>query len=222
MFGVKQIKLWHSLAIIDAILAVYLIYFISFVTPSVPPQFAILRFPLLQQPNDITCGPTSAAMLLRFYNKNIKIDEIASKSKTTWFKYKGKSIGLTVPGLLNSVLKSYNLECKLKQGNLSVLKWYISQNRPPIVLLRSGKTLWHYVVAIGYDEKNILIADPGSGTQYNILQNTFLKAWDFSGDMDGKYYGQDFYRFMILMAEIQGRTYIVPVHATCTEIERAL
>lgn len=206
MISVKDWKHWLA---IDLILLIYIVYFIFPLIGHIPNSYSVKNFPQLTQPDDITCGPTSIAMVLRYYGRNVGIEELRYKAKTTWFEYKNKAIGMTSPEYLVSVLKEYGIDSALQQGNLRSLKYYVSQNRLPIVLLRSGDRSWHYVVIIGYDQSSILVSDP-SGSQYKIPSDHFMGAWDFSTDMEGNYIGNDFYRFLILMAEVQSKTYIVP------------
>ena len=205
-----KVKWWIGLSVISLILLVYAAYYINISNAPHPPTFAITGFPLIAQPNDITCGPTSATMLLRFYNRNVGVEEVAAKAHTTFFKYKGKPIGGTFPIQEKEALEACGLNVKMINGTLDVLKYYVSQKRPCVVLIRSGERLMHWVVVIGYDEANVTIADPGSGESYNMVNKTFLNAWNFTGDMDGTFYGKDIYHFFIVVGEENSNTILVP------------
>ena len=136
-------------------------------------------FPVLKQPDGISCGPTSAAMALNYLGREATIEGLKSKAKTTWYKSGDTEIGMTAPDVLAKAIPG-----KLKTGSLDEIKYHIDQNKPVIVLLRSGQTTWHYVVVIGYTEDNITMADP-AGYIHSKENDMFLSAWNFSTDMSG-------------------------------------
>lgn len=203
-------KLWHQFAILDLILLMVIGKFIINMNYNHPEEFQIKNFPLLQQSDNITCGPTSCTMLLKYYGRNVGIEEIKYKTKTTWFTYKNKAVGLTVPEYIKFTLEEYQLDATLKTGTVDEIKYYVSKNRPPIVLLRSGKALWHWVVVIGFDKEILITADPGSGKVEIISQKNFEGAWDYSHDMQGNYMGRDIYRFLLQMVDVSGNVLVVP------------
>ncbi len=138
-----------------------------------------------KQPDGITCGPTSALMVLRAYGKNVTLEQVKRASNTQWFEYHGKPIGMTSPDCLPMALSKYGVPAYLLVGNFDILRHYVSSGKPVIVLLRSGVTYWHYVVVVGYDRKDVIIADPGWGTERRMPINQFLGAWSFKMDMYG-------------------------------------
>lgn len=138
----------------------------------------------LSQPDGITCGPTSGAMVLRHYAINADIDQVKKLAKTEWVQ--GREIGMTSPDCLQIALHQLGLGCELRRGSLSELKHYVAQEKPVIVLLRSGEETWHYVVVIGYDEDYIYTADPASGRREKMRQADFMASWRFRATMRGK------------------------------------
>lgn len=153
---------------------------------SYPPEFKISDFSYLEQPDGITCGPTSTAMVLNWYDKSTTIDEVENITRTKWFDWKGQPIGMTSPDYIPVAMNELGVPVDLKRTNLDILKYHTSHNRPPIVLLRSGVRTWHYVVVIGYSEDEIVVADPGYGGQIIISVNDFMGAWNFKTDMRGR------------------------------------
>ncbi len=151
-----------------------------------PDSYEVKNFKFLEQPDQITCGPTSVTMLLKTYGKDATIDKVKAKTKTQWFKWNGAAIGMTSPEMLVVAMNHFGVKSKMKKGNLDQLKYYVSQNRPPVVLVRSGRLLWHYVIVIGYNEKQIIIADPASGKREVMPVEHFIGCWSFRTDMDGK------------------------------------
>jgi hypothetical protein len=150
------------------------------------PSYEIKGFKYVEQPDGITCGPTSALMLLARYGKEVTLDQVKSKTATKWFSYEGKDIGMTSPDMIPVALKHFGVPASTIYGNLDKLKYYVNQRRPPLVLVRSGYWTWHWVVVIGYDEQNIIVADPGSGKRRVMPSEAFVGAWKFNTDMRGK------------------------------------
>jgi uncharacterized protein YvpB len=150
-----------------------------------PMSCVITDFPVLEQPDDISCGPTSAAMLLHYVGKDVSIEEVRVAAKTKWFSYRGRDIGMTSPECLASALSKYGISAKVKESNLSALKYYVSQGRLPIVLLRSNKYIWHYVIVTGYTETEIVIADP-DGSHLQMTNDQFIGSWSYQTDMYGE------------------------------------
>lgn len=153
-------------------------------TPSVT-TFEIRGFEFIPQPDDITCGPTSTLMVLRRFGKHPKFDQIEEQTKTKWFVHDGNPVGMTSPDLIAVAMKHFGVRARLEHLTFDGLRYHVSLKRPVIVLLRSGKTTWHYVVVIGFDPEKIIIADPGSGTRRQINIKSFCSAWNFSTDMEG-------------------------------------
>lgn len=151
-----------------------------------PPLYTILGFQPIEQPDGITCGPTSVLMVLQRYGEDVTLDEVKAQTKTEWFEHNGESIGMTAPDYIPQALSHFGVPAKMKAGNMDRLKHYVSQDRPVIVLLRSSKTTWHYVVAVGYNEDSVMLADPGPGKFKALKNEWFMGAWSFETDMRGK------------------------------------
>ena len=106
-----------------------------------PESYSVKNFPLLEQPDQITCGPTSCAMLIGHYGYEATVQSVSKETKTKWISYKGENIGMTSPDYVRIALEKFNIRSKVKTGTLDQLKYYVSQNRLPIVLLRSGEKI---------------------------------------------------------------------------------
>lgn len=181
--------------------------------PTYPDSHKIDAFVVYRQPDGITCGPTSCSMLLNYYGKKVSVEEAKEKALTKWFEHDGNDVGMTLPDYVAFTMKSFGVPSKLEASNIHRLKYYVSENRPPIVLLRSGKKTWHYVVVIGYMKDKIIIADPGWGKQVTMPIDNFEGAWDFSTDMRGEEMLNDFDPFLYMvttLGDVSGNTMIVP------------
>lgn len=140
---------------------------------------------LLVQPDDITCGPTSTAMLLRFYGVDANINEVKKITKTVWYKKDGKEFGMTAPVFIRDCLVSYGFSASLKKGDLRHLKKIISSGNPAISLVRSGEWNWHYIVVVGYGDGFIYFANPTNGEVEGLSESEFMSAWNWSSDLRG-------------------------------------
>ena len=178
--------------------------------PEHPPAYEVAGFVFLKQPDDITCGPTSAAMLLNRYGRKVSVKEVEAATKTKWFRWKGEDVGMTAPDYVAHVVASLGVPCRLVCCDVEMLKRYVSLDRPCVVLLRSGQKTWHYVVVIGYDEGHVFIADPGDGARETLSLDTFRRAWGFTGDMDGNNLETDVYVESLRLADIRPDTLVVP------------
>ena len=183
--------------------------------PVYPDKCFISKFPLIKQLDEISCGPVAVTMLLNFYGEEVKVSEVKRKTKTKWFSYKGEEIGMTSPDYVAEALSRYGVYSVVRKSDLDHVKLYVSENRPPICLIRSSKTTWHYVVVVGYnDEETIFLADPVEGKIIMMSQYDFVEAWSFNRDMFGrKVKPPDVIGGLVRLADVSNYTLIVPMHA---------
>ena len=183
--------------------------------PVYPDKCFISKFPLIKQLDQISCGPVAVTMLLNFYGEEVKVSKVKSKTKTKWFSYKGEEVGMTSPDYIAEALSHYGVYSVVRKSDLDHVKLYVSENRPPICLIRSSKTTWHYVVVVGYnDEETIFLADPVEGKIIMMSQYDFVEAWSFNRDMFGrKIKPPDFIGGLLRLADVSNYTLIVPMHA---------
>jgi len=165
---------------------------------------------LLVQPNNITCGPTSCAMVLQYYGKDVTIKEVEKAAKTEWFTWKGTPVGMTAPSMVKKAMNDLGVPAQLRWGSTTNIKHFISDDRPVIVLLRSSETTWHFVVVIGFNEKQFTIADPASGTKYQIDIETLDNAWRFTHDMNGNRCENEMLYKLLFSIDVYPRTMIIP------------
>ena len=179
----------------------------SWIGKSYPAVFNIEINHLVQQPDDITCGPTSVCMLLYFYNKNISVDEIKKITNTVWYSWNGRDVGMTSPSYIVSSLKYFGLHSRQKYGNLNNLKHQISHGTPCILLVRSGEWNWHYVLVCGYSENYIFYANPTTGEIEGLSTDEFYSAWSWNSDLRGRTCGQ-LPKYFLKGIEIYPNSYI--------------
>lgn len=150
-----------------------------------PSSYQIQEFELIAQPDEVTCGPTSALMVLKSYDINPSLREVSEKTKTHWFTYKGRQIGATTLEYIVLAMRHFGLDSEIIRGNVDLLKYYVSQNRPVICHVRTGRFMSHFLVVIGFDNNNIIIADPGNGVCWEVPTKQFEAAWNFTADLYG-------------------------------------
>jgi len=184
--------------------------------PVYPDKCFISKFPLIKQLDEISCGPVAATMLLNFYGEEVKVSKVKSKTKTKWFSYKGEEVGMTSPDYIAVALSYYGVYSVVRKSDLDHVKLYVSENRPPICLIRSSNATWHYVIVVGYNDadETISLADPAGGCIIMMSQYDFVEAWSFSRDMFGrKIPPPDFIGGLLRLADVSNYTLIVPMHA---------
>lgn len=151
------------------------------------------KFPNFRQPDDISCGPTSGSMVLKFYGIDAGIGPLKTKAKTQFYSGPGLDgknyrVGMTHPANLRDAIASYGVPCGMNtKASLADLKRCINDGRPCIVLARSGAgPYWHYIVIFGYSAggSQFKVSDP-SGQVYDIDASRLDKAWTFSHDLNG-------------------------------------
>ena len=126
---------------------------------------------ILMRQYDNTCGTTSAEMLLHYHGKDKgqadiwRAGDIDTVDAGAW------------PGELRSALNGLGVTAKwYHKLSLDWLKYYVRQNRPPIILLRFGDFL-HYVVVVGYNaDGDFLIADPNNLFRW-LTSDEMLTGW---------------------------------------------
>lgn len=150
----------------------------------------IEEWPLHAQPDNIACGPTCVKMVLEKYGIIVPLEKLKVQSFNTWYKKKLDTevieVGGTVPDALVKTLKKNGLKSRYKKASLDELKFCVDNKRPPIVLVRSGKRMWHFVVFIGYDKNRVLIANPSGGEKEWLDNETFLGVWNFKTSLRDK------------------------------------
>ena len=149
----------------------------------------IIRVPTCRQSTDHTCGVASLQSILSYYGEEIREDELSRTLGTTQDNgtdYK------KIEGYARK--KGFQVDLKLNAGT-DDLKRSIDKGIPSIVVIQAWNSNpkvdydndWddgHYVVAIGYDEKNLFLMDPSTLGHYTYIPwDEFNKRWH---DSDGE------------------------------------
>lgn len=138
------------------------------------------------------CGPTSLAMVLRFYGKSITSDEV--------FKLSEAGKGYVTFQQLARVAKMYGYDGNIiRSAKNKTLIELLDKDIPVIVVVHYGSlshnqdkfTGPHIMCVVGYDGSNFLVHDPDfqgperlGGRYRKIPYTEFGNAW-FSSSLDG-------------------------------------
>ena len=153
-----------------------------------PMPSKLIRLPLVRQGTDYTCGIGALSSVLAYYGIETREDELAKRLKSD--PKKG-----TAYQKIAEYAQEQGCEVRIvKNMGLDDLKGFLERKLPVICLLQAWganpgeyETGWkngHYVVAAGFDEKNMYFMDPSVlGNFAYIPIDAFLKRWH---DTDGK------------------------------------
>jgi predicted double-glycine peptidase len=144
----------------------------------------ILDFPAIRQSYEYSCGPGAVQAVLAYYGEDFRESQLIDLLKTdkndgTYVKDIVKFINSR--GLLTDV-KQYMTKGELLE--------YIDKNIPVIVLIQAWgnldnfnnhyKDCWndgHFVVVIGYTDKDIICSDPALFKYGYIPVQEFMERW---------------------------------------------
>jgi predicted double-glycine peptidase len=144
----------------------------------------ILDFPSTRQSYDYSCGPGAVQAVLAYYGEDYRESQLIDLLKTD------KDTGTYVKDIVK-FLDSLGYITDVKQNmTKEELFSYIDKNIPVIVLIQAWgkeadflkhyKETWtdgHFVVVIGYTEKDIVCSDPGLFKSGYIPIEEFIDRW---------------------------------------------
>jgi len=127
--------------------------------------------PFLPQEEE-TCGPTSLAMLLRFYGKEASVRELQEETRTQGLR------GSLITDLAASA-RLRGISAEVTSLDLSELRRLIAAGEPVILLVDLGMLLWshpHYIVVYGLTQEGV-VAHSGLTEGVVIPYGTLEKQW---------------------------------------------
>ena len=140
----------------------------------------IIYTPDVLQYSDYDCGDMCVQGVLAYYGQDINEVKLLKKLKTK------KSSGTETEHIIEFFK---NRGFKVDAGNMTIdtLRTYIRKKIPVIILAQAWKTedvsyerteaYGHYMIVIGYDEKNIYFEDPAVFGKGFIPVKEFKKRW---------------------------------------------
>lgn len=145
-------------------------------------EYLILKNNRIDIQTGIQCSAYSSAYVLRHFG-------IEADAENLYKEMPGKmKSGYVYPKGIQNLLSDFGLRVKYCAGNLNSLKNDLSAGNPVIVMIKTrvDEKYLHYVPVVGYDEKNIYIAESlkefencSKGVYNRRIDNqTFLKLWN--------------------------------------------
>ena len=179
-------------------MVILLLYFCNVVCATTKDIPNLSRMPSLMQPDEFTCGPTSAAMVLKYYGKDVTIETLRKKARVDKFRVTvpgtnmSASVNLgqfdiayTRPSHLRDALNEYVPFTRKTKASEQDITDAISANKPVIVLVSTMNAEFHYFVIVGYETDNggkvikWKIMDTDGAKPRLIARSHFYEAWDF-------------------------------------------
>ena len=168
-----------------------------------------IKLPDIKSQNDEwSCGPNSAARVLRYYGHNVDYESVRDKADQqcmlpdsfsyptpTWSNpFATSRVNIragTTPNELCQVMRNWDTEIRLKQkSNFQTLIDLLRQGKPSIVLLRTGSIngyifgTWpelHWVVVVGINESQQMVYYTDTNSQtYQMAYFDFMNKWNWS------------------------------------------
>ena len=171
--------------------------------PSVSMVKNLIRVPLTRQNVDYTCGVAALQSILGYYNFDKRLDVLSDEVKPD------QENGTNYLNIA-SFAKSLGFEVNTRTNmTLDELKRHIDQKKPILLVIQAwadSKSSYspkqnedgHYVVAIGYDDKNFYFMDPSTLGHYTYIPTEeFVSRWH---DYDS-YSNQSLIRFGMILTK---------------------
>ncbi len=142
----------------------------------------LIRVPLTRQSTDYTCGVAAVQSVFGYYGDEVREDVLAKQLRA---EPKNGTKYENIVAIAKS--KGYDVAVH-KNMRFEGLTSLLDKRKPVICLIQAWsdnpanyETDWedgHYVVAIGYDKKNVYFMDPSTLGNYTFIPIVeFLKRW---------------------------------------------
>lgn len=142
----------------------------------------LIPFPQFRQSTEWSCGATALQMVLAYYGIDSREGRLRAQAGTT------PKRGTTVAGM-QRVVREHGLRFTAKQQmTASDVQQYIRKKIPVILVLQAWtkkknvnwRNDWndgHYVIAIGYNARYIIFADPASIHRTVLTYSELEQRW---------------------------------------------
>jgi ABC-type bacteriocin/lantibiotic exporter with double-glycine peptidase domain len=136
---------------------------------------SILGVPFVSQHKD-TCGAASLTMVLRYWSEDVSQDEAARAL-----------VRPELRGIAGSRLAEFargrGFEAVAYRGDMAHLRDFVGKGRPLIVAWRLGRSRYHDVVVVGFDDGRgaVIVNDPAAGASRAVDVGRFEKRWAGAG-----------------------------------------
>ncbi len=123
------------------------------------------------------CGPAALKILLSYFAKSFTEEQLATLCDAT------REMGTEHEGLMQAVKAVDGYVFSKEDGNIEELKYFIKEEKLPVIIGWFDKDGDHYSVVVNITDKNLIIVDPAVNEPERWLDvNTFPRIWfDFIG-----------------------------------------
>lgn len=128
-----------------------------------------LAVPFLPQSEDL-CGGAAAAMVFRFFG-----DRHASVSQ--FAPLVDRSAGGISTAALENAIQQRGWRTLARPSTIDALRALVRRGQPVLLLIEDRPGRYHYVVAIGADDRSIVVHDPARGPSRVIANQNFERVW---------------------------------------------
>jgi predicted double-glycine peptidase len=138
-----------------------------------------INLPFNRQINDYYCGPASLQMVFGFLGLNKNQSDLAFLMNTK------EDVGTRKSKMVDAVSAHDLHYCEMYNASIRDVSELVSLKVPTVVnFIEPSENDSHYAVIVGMDKKNIILADPWNGNNFQFSKKDFLSRW--YGHEDGK------------------------------------
>jgi ABC-type bacteriocin/lantibiotic exporter with double-glycine peptidase domain len=155
------------------VLALVLTLAVALALPPEPAALDDLNVPFLP-PTEALCGGAAAAMVFRYWgDRHADVQQFAPLVDT-------RAGGIDTGALAGAVRARGWLATEI-QGSLEAIRTNLEDQAPLILLIEDRPSRYHYVVAVGFDDRQVLVHDPTWGPSRPIAVDRLMRAWAATG-----------------------------------------
>ena len=156
--------------------------------PAIKLPANLIRLPLTRQATSYTCGVSALQSVLAYFGEEWREDDLSRRLKANYHDgtaYARIAQFARKRGYSVDIYKDMTIAdlCALMDKHLPVICLLQAWSEQPVAYSKTWSE-GHYVVAVGYDTKNIYFTDPSTlGNYAYIPEREFVDRWH---DTDGK------------------------------------
>jgi ABC-type bacteriocin/lantibiotic exporter with double-glycine peptidase domain len=142
-----------------------------------PSTYVIPGVPFLPQEEE-TCGPSSLAMLIRYYGKDATTEELARETRTAGLR------GTLITDLA-AAARRRGVAAEVVDLDVTALRERVAAGQPAILLVDLGVWAWsrpHYLLAYGVTPDGV-VANSGDARGKVIPYGTLERQWAKMGNL---------------------------------------
>jgi hypothetical protein len=152
----------------------------------------LMEFPELRQSRNYDCGASALQACLFYYGQEVREDDLIKELHVD------PNIGAEPAEIIRVAIKYGITPIEVDNMTIDDLKIYVDRGVPVMMMVQAWpdepvdwENEWdwaHWVVAIGYDDKNIYFEDPASFKRTVLSYGELEKRWHAYLDQENKSY----------------------------------